>query len=142
MPNIKRNALVGFSAEQMFDLVNNIEKYPDFLPWCGASRVLERTDQTITASLDIAWKGMGKSFTTRNALSTHRIDLSLVDGPFKDLTGVWTFEPLQENACKVGLDLEFTFKGGLMDLLFEPIFNHIANTLVDAFCKQAAAVYG
>lgn len=143
MTAIKRSALVSYSARQMFELVNTIEDYPHFLPWCGASHIISRTDTHVEARLDIVWKGMTKSFTTRNALHPYdHMEIDLVNGPFKRLEGRWSFVELDGNACKVCLDLEFEFAGGIMDLFFEPIFNHIANSLVDAFCKRAVEVYG
>jgi ribosome-associated toxin RatA of RatAB toxin-antitoxin module len=143
MTIIKRNALVSYSARQMFELVNNIEDYPHFLPWCGKSHILSRTETEVEATLDIAWKGMHKSFTTRNYLHPYdHTEIKLVDGPFRHLEGRWTFVELSGNACKVCLDLDFEFAGGVMDMFFQPIFNHIANSLVDAFCKRAVEVYG
>jgi ribosome-associated toxin RatA of RatAB toxin-antitoxin module len=97
----------------------------------------------VEATLDIAWSGIHKSFTTRNVLHPYeRIELILVSGPFNRLEGRWSFKDLNEKACKVGLELEIDFKTGLVDKLFQPIFNHIANSLVDAFCKRAVEVYG
>jgi ribosome-associated toxin RatA of RatAB toxin-antitoxin module len=143
MTVIKRTALVAYSVRQMFELVNTIEDYPHFMAWCGASHIISRTDEMVEATLDISWKGMSKSFTTRNTLHPYnRMEIQLVNGPFKNLEGRWTFVELNNQACKVILDLEFEFAGGVMDLLFQPIFNHIANSLVDAFCKRAVDVYG
>jgi ribosome-associated toxin RatA of RatAB toxin-antitoxin module len=143
MTIIKRSALVPHSVRQMFELVNSIEDYPRFLEWCHSSEIISRTETMVEASLDIAWSGMHKSFTTRNILHPYTgIDLILVSGPFNRLEGKWSFAPLEGDACKVSLDLEIDFKGGLIDRLFQPIFNHIANSLVDAFCKRAAEIYG
>lgn len=86
---------------------------------------------------------MHKSFTTRNILEPYeRMEMKLVKGPFRQLEGIWTFTPLGEHGCKVNLDLEFEFAGSMMDVMFQPIFNHIANSLVDAFCKRAVELYG
>lgn len=143
MPTIKRNAIVPYTAKQMFELVNNIPDYPRFLPWCRASHIINQTDTEIEATLDIAWSGMHKSFTTRNHLHPDdHIDISLVTGPFKHLEGRWSFMGLGEHGCKVHLELEFEFAGHFFDKLFQPIFNHIANSLVDAFVKRAVDVYG
>jgi ribosome-associated toxin RatA of RatAB toxin-antitoxin module len=143
MHTLKRNALVPYSARQMFELVNAIEDYPRFLPWCHNSQIIKRSDEEIVAALDVTWKGIHKSFTTRNALSPfHRIDISLVNGPLQKLDGVWEFHALDESACKILLDLEFEFTGHFVDKLFQPIFQHIANTLVEAFCKRANELYG
>lgn len=143
MTIIKRNALVSYTARQMFELVNNIEDYPRFLPWCRESHVDSRSDEEVVATLDITWSGMHKSFTTRNRLHFYeKMDISLVKGPFKHLAGHWSFVELGEHGCKIQLELEFEFAGGMLDRLFEPVFSHIANSLVDAFCKRAVEVYG
>jgi len=143
MHTLKRNALVPYSARQMFELVNAIEEYPRFLPWCHKSRVINRSDLEVIAELDINWKGIHKSFTTRNGLKPyHQITISLVNGPMHRLDGVWMFTELDEMACKIELDLEFEFTGSFIDRLFQPVFQHIANTLVEAFCKRAAELYG
>lgn len=142
MHTLKRNALVPYSAHQMFEMVNAIEEYPRFLPWCNSSQVISRSETEIIASLEVSWKGMHKSFTTRNLLSPNRIEISLVNGPLQRMDGVWVFEPLDEHACKINLDLEFEFTGHFIDKLFQPVFQHIANTLVDAFCKRAIELYG
>ncbi len=143
MHTLKRNALVPYSARQMFELVDSIEDYPRFLPWCHKSEIISRSDEEVVASLEINWKGIRKSFTTRNRLYPYdRVEISLVNGPLHRLDGVWLFQALDEHACKINLDLEFEFTGGFVDKLFQPIFQHIANTLVEAFCKRAAELYG
>lgn len=143
MTIITRSALVPYTQRQMFELVDAIEDYPQFLPWCHKTEIFHRTEKEVEASIDIAWKGIHKSFTTRNHLHPdERMELELVSGPFKHLEGRWAFIALNEKACKVCLDLEIAFSGGVIDKLFQPVFNHIANTLVDAFCKRAVEVYG
>lgn len=143
MHTLKRSALVPFTSEQMFELVNDIDDYPRFLPWCHRSTIESSSPEEIVATLEIAWKGIHKSFTTRNRLTPFSsIDIDLVNGPLKHLEGIWYFESLDKKACKVTLDLEFAFTGGLVDRFFQPVFQHIANTLVDAFVKRAAEVYG
>jgi ribosome-associated toxin RatA of RatAB toxin-antitoxin module len=143
MTIIQRNALVPYSTRQMFELVNNIEDYPRFLPWCSGCKILSQTDQVVEATLEIVWSGIHKSFTTRNTLyPVERMDMKLVEGPFRQLEGRWGFMPLGEQGCKVHMELEFELAGGFMDKLFQPIFNNIANSLVDAFCKRAVEVYG
>lgn len=127
----------------MFELVNSIEDYPRFLPWCSSSKVIERTDSEVVASLEVNWKGVHKSFTTRNRLhSFERIEMGLIKGPLKTMDGVWNFISIEEQACKVTLDLDFEFTGGFIDKIFQPVFQHIANTLVEAFCKRAVELYG
>jgi ribosome-associated toxin RatA of RatAB toxin-antitoxin module len=140
---LKKNAIVPYSTHQMFELVNNIEDYPRFLPWCHSSKIISRTDTEVVATLEIAWKGMHKSFTTRNILFPYdKIEIDLVNGPLKHLDGIWQFHALNDRASKVLLDLEFEFAGGFIDHFFQPIFQHIANTLVDSFCKRAVELYG
>lgn len=143
MTVIKRNALVHYTPRQMFELVDAVEDYPRFLPWCHKSHIIQRTEQEVEATLDIAWSGMHKSFTTHNRLHPfEHIEITLVKGPFHHLEGRWSFVPLGEHGCKVNLELEFEFSGNFLDKLFQPIFHHIANSLVDAFCKRALEVYG
>lgn len=140
---IKRNAIVPYSTRQMFELVNSIEEYPRFLPWCNTSHIISRTESEIIAELSVAWKGIHKSFTTRNLLFPNdRMEIKLVNGPFHRLDGVWNFIALDEYACKITLDMEFEFTGRFIDKLFQPVFQHIANTLVEAFCKRAVELYG
>ena len=122
----------------MFELVNTIEDYPRFLPWCSRSHIISRTDVEVVAELEIAWKGVHKSFTTRNILTpSTQMDIKLINGPLKHMEGIWLFTALNENACKVELDLEFEFAGGFIDRFFQPIFQGIANSMVDTFCKGA-----
>lgn len=143
MHTLKRNALVPYTARQMFELVNGIEDYPRFLPWCHSSHVVSQTEHEVVASLEINWKGMHKSFTTRNRLTPYeKIEITLINGPLHRLDGVWHFYALDEKACKITLDMDFEFTGRFIDRLFQPVFQHIANTFVDAFCKRAAELYG
>ena len=144
MSHIQRSALVHYSPEEMYKLVNDVADYALFLPWCRSSEVKSETDSEMVASVEIAKGVLNKTFTTRNQLQKgQRIELELVDGPFKKLTGSWQFDALKtENACKVSLDLEFEFDNALMSLAAKPIFTQIANSLVDSFCKRAVVVYG
>ena len=143
MPVINRSALVPYTPAEMFSLVNDIESYSQFLPWCKSSRVLSRNDDEVRASLELARGGFEKAFTTCNRLQKNKmIEMRLVEGPFRHLDGFWRFEPLGEHACKVSLDMDFEFSNKLVGLAMGPIFNQIANTLVDSFCKRAIDVYG
>lgn len=142
MPVVVKSALVTFSASRMFDLVAKMEDYPKFLPWCAAAEVLSREDNRICGRMEVARVGIHQAFTTCNRMVTgERIELTLVDGPFRRLQGAWTFRPLRRDACKVELALDFEFSGKLIDKAFGRVFNQIANTLVDAFCKRAEEVY-
>lgn len=143
MPKVSKSALLEYSAAQMFNLVNDIASYPKFLPWCSGARILKQDDDMIEASIDISHSGVHKSFTTRNTLLPYQsIQLNLLDGPFKSLQGFWHFQALQEDACKVSLELEYEFSSKLLGLVVGPVFNQIANSLVDAFCDRAGIVYG
>ena len=140
---VKKSALVKFSAQQMFDLVDDIESYPQFLPWCSGSRVLRRENDIVEGEIQIAKAGFHKSFATRNRLDRGgRIQISLLDGPFKSLEGFWSFMPLREDASKISLDLEFEIAGKLASLAFGPVFNQICNTMVTSFTQRAKALYG
>jgi ribosome-associated toxin RatA of RatAB toxin-antitoxin module len=144
MSHIQRSALVHYSPAEMYQLVNNVEDYPVFLPWCRSSALISESDTDMTASIEIAKGILNKTFTTHNLLEKDkRIDLQLVNGPFKKLTGHWQFDAIKTaNACKVNLDLEFEFDNAMMSIAAKPIFTQIANSLVDAFCKRAVEVYG
>lgn len=143
MPVVTKSALVTFSASQMFDLVANMEAYPQFLPWCVAAEILSRENNRMCGRMEVARVGIHQAFTTCNSFTPgERMELDLVDGPFRKLQGVWKFLPLREDACKVELELDFEFSGKLIDKAFGAVFSQIANTLVDAFCKRAEEVYG
>lgn len=142
MTVVQKSALVKFSAQQMFDLVNDIEDYPNFLPWCTASRIINREGDTVDAELTISKGGFKKSFSTRNKIDNGgRITVSLLDGPFTYLEGVWNFMPLREDASKISLDLEFEMPGVLASLAFGAVFNQICNTMVASFTERAKTVY-
>lgn len=142
MRRVKRSALVPHSAAEMFTLVDDIEAYPDFLPWCAAAEVHRRSGDIVEATLDIRRAGIHKSFKTRNRVrANERIDISLVSGPFRHLAGGWRFESLDEHACKVSLQLEFDFEHAIASLFFGRVFEEISRSLVDAFTRRADDVY-
>lgn len=142
MYTVTKSALVRHSARKMFILVDDIDQYPEFLPWCGGSEVISRTGEEVIASIKIAYKGVEKSFTTRNQLvGTQKIILTLVDGPFSKLNGIWEFIQLEENASKVELNLQFDFSNRLLRVLVEPVFRIIADSMVDSFVKRAEEIY-
>ena len=142
MTVIKRSAEVPFSPEQMYQLVNEIERYPEFLPWCVSSDVHSRDADEVKASLAIAKGGLRKSFTTLNRLQKDKmVEVRLISGPFKRLQGFWRFEPIGENRSRISLDLEFEFINRLLSMAIGPVFNQVANTFVDHFVKRAHAVY-
>ncbi|MBY0572893.1 MAG: type II toxin-antitoxin system RatA family toxin [Undibacterium sp.] len=143
MAVVQKNVLVSFSDEQMFALVEKVEDYPEFLPWCGGVVVSERSEQHLKATLSINYHGIKQSFTTHNVNSRpHTMEMRLVDGPFKQLYGFWTFTALREDACKIDFTLEYEFSNHFLESLIGPIFGKIANNFVDAFCARAEVVYG
>lgn len=122
----------------MFDLVNDVERYPEFLPWCAAAEVRSRGDDAMVATLEIRRAGISHRFTTRNRMTRpERLTLELLDGPFDHFDGLWQFTPLSSDACKVALDLDFDYAGRLIRAALGPVFNRSADTLVDAFCARA-----
>ncbi len=140
MPQISRSALVPFSAEQMYQLVNDVHSYPDFLPGCTGSRVLNATSNEMTAAVDVAKAGISKTFTTRNTLLDNQsINMQLVDGPFRKLMGGWQFTPLSEEACKVELHLDFEFTNKLIELAFGKVFKELAGSMVQAFTQRGSS---
>lgn len=142
MQVIEREALVPYTAKQMFALVDDIPAYPEFLPWCHGASVHKREGEFVEASIEVASMGIHKAFTTRNKLTAHsQINLSLVDGPFKSLEGDWRFVPVGDEGCRVSLRLEFEYSGSWAHIAFGAVFSHIAGQLVDAFCDRAKTVY-
>ncbi len=143
MTRISKSALVTHSPEDMFKLVDDIEAYSEFLPWCGKATEISRDDKNVEASIFISHSGLNKEFTTQNKNTEfEKIEMHLVNGPFKNLDGVWLFEPLGESACKVSLNLEFEFSSKIISVTLGPVFSKIANSLVDAFIKRADNIYG
>jgi len=142
MPLVHKSVLLPFSSEQMYDLVHAVETYPQFLPWCGGSKVHERSMHAMLATVSIDYRGIRQSFTTENQLhAPHRITMKLRDGPFHALDGLWHFQTLRHDACKVEFRLEYSFKSGLLGQALVPVFDHIARSFVDAFVKRAEKVY-
>ncbi|ATC98266.1 hypothetical protein PSPO_a1143 [Pseudoalteromonas spongiae UST010723-006] len=142
MPQISRSALVMFSAQQMYDLVNDVSKYPEFLPNCSGAKVHNQNELCMSASVEISKAGMRKWFSTENTLKAGQaIDMRLIDGPFKTLAGGWKFTALDDHACKVSLELNFEFTNKLVELAFGKVFNEVANNMVKAFTQRAKQVY-
>lgn len=143
MRRVNKNALVPYRAADMYALVNDVERYPEFLPWCKATLVLEQSPREMRASLDLARGGFHKTFTTRNSLDPGKaITITLEHGPFKRLEGRWHFDDLDGEGSKVSLDMEFEFASAVLDLMAGPVFHEICNSLVDAFIRRAAALHG
>jgi len=135
---------VYYSPAEMYDLVNDVGAYAEFLPWCKSSRVIEQSEREMIASVEMSRGVLNSTFTTKNLLHPDSmIEISLVDGPFRTLRGFWKFNALKsENACKISLELEFEFDSRLMSIAAKPVFTQIANSLVDSFSKRAVQVYG
>ena len=138
MTSIQRHALVRHSARRMFDLVNDVVGYPARFPWCESSQVLEASDTHMLARLDLRLAGLRTSFTTRNTLEAPtRIDLQLVEGPFRKLAGAWHFHSLAEDACKVSLAMDFEVAGKVLGSALALGFQGVADRMVDDFCREA-----
>jgi ribosome-associated toxin RatA of RatAB toxin-antitoxin module len=143
MHRIERSVLVPYSAERMFRLVENVDDYPQFLPWCPASRARPLPDGSVEATIEIAYRGVRSRFTTRNVADPPReIRITLVDGPFRRLTGHWHFLELPQQACKVSVQLQYQFAAGILGRLIAPVFETVAGSLIDAFARRAEALYG
>jgi ribosome-associated toxin RatA of RatAB toxin-antitoxin module len=141
MRSVKKSVLVPYAAAQMFELVDRVDLYPQFLPWCGGTQVLEQGENRKTARIDIDYHGVRAHFTTTNVNDPPRsIVVTLKDGPFRHLHGEWRFIALSEQGCKVELDLTYEFATSLLDRVIGPVFSHIANTFIDAFVKRAESV--
>ena len=137
MKRIARSAIVEHSAEQMFSLVEDIDSYPRFLPWCRAAKVDERAAGSVQATLSVGMRGLKQTFSTRNELHPpEAMDMRLLKGPFRHFAAAWRFKPLSAQACSVEFSLEYEMAGPLARML-EPLFDHIADTMVDAFTRRA-----
>ena len=142
MTQIDRSALVFHTAQQMFDVVNDVQFYADFLPWCAASEIRSHNASEMVASLHLAKAGLKYSFTTRNRLvEPTSIEFELVEGPFKFLAGQWQFSVLDEGACKVSLSLNFEFSNKVTSFAMAKVFTQVANTMVEAFVQRAEEIY-
>jgi ribosome-associated toxin RatA of RatAB toxin-antitoxin module len=143
MRTVRRSAQVPFSAEQMFDLVDDISSYPEFLPWCQSATVQRRTENLAEATLEVGVAGVQKQFSTRNRLDRpHRIEIQLLKGPFKSLEGAWTFDDHDESGSKVGLALNFEVAASPLQMVFGVLFEEIVRSQVTAFIDRAKAKYG
>jgi ribosome-associated toxin RatA of RatAB toxin-antitoxin module len=135
---VHRHALMPYSARTMFDIVNDVAAYPKFLPWCGDTKIACETDQSMQASVLMKKGKLNHWFSTANSMIPgEKIEMALIDGPFKSLDGVWEFTAFDENTSKVKLVLNFEFSSGITALLLSPIFSQIANSMVDSFCSRA-----
>ena len=143
MPEVKQSVLVEFTPGQMFALVDAVEDYPRFLPWCGGSKLIHRDASTTRATIEINYRGIRRSFTTENTKREPvEMKIHLIEGPFSKLDGRWLFTRLAERGSKIEFELHYEFAGRMLDRLISPVFRHITNTLVEAFVKRAGQIYG
>jgi ribosome-associated toxin RatA of RatAB toxin-antitoxin module len=148
MKHVNKTVLLWYSALEMYQLVTAIEDYPRFLPWCDHAEVIERHEDGVTARIGLAYAGVKHAFTTRNEHVPGRaVIVKLVDGPFSLLDGTWAFVPLGRpgsptQACKIEFDLRYAFAGKALEGVLSPVFDRVANTLVESFVTRAEAVYG
>ena len=143
MQRVRKSVLVPHSAGEMFALVDNVLDYPQFLPWCGGSAILEEHENGKTARVDIDYHGVRAHFTTANEnRPPEAITVTLKDGPFRHLHGEWRFTALSDDACKVEFELGYEFASHLLERVVGPVFAHIANTFVDAFVRRAERLHG
>jgi len=146
MKNIHKSVLIWYSPEEMFRLVTDVDRYPEFLPWCDHAQVQSHTEDGMVAEIGIALAGLKQAFTTRNThIKGRSVQMQLVDGPFSRLSGGWTFSPVgdgSQRACKVELELHYGFSSAALSAIVGPVFDKIAASLVDAFVQRAEQVYG
>jgi ribosome-associated toxin RatA of RatAB toxin-antitoxin module len=148
MKHVKKSVLLWYSPQEMYDLVTGVQHYPEFLPWCERTEVLEATDTTMTARLHLAYAGVRHAFTTRNEhRSGQSVLIRLVDGPFSLLEGAWVFTPIGApgaiaQACRIEFDMRYAFSSATLEKVVSPVFDRVANTFVDRFVERAEVVYG
>ena len=142
MPEVKKLVLIEQSAPLMFELVDRVEDYPQFLPWCGGTELIERSEAVTAARIHINYHGIRADFATRNdKVIARHITIRLVEGPFHHLEGTWDFTPLGETACKIQFGLRYEFSNKLLGKALGPVFHHIANTFVDSFVRRAERIH-
>ena len=142
MAQVHKTVLIQHSASRMFELVDDVTKYPEFLPWCGGVDLIQQDENITIATLHIAYHGLHQKFTTQNHKTQPTLmEIKLKDGPFKHLEGVWKFTPLSDNACKIEFMLNYEFANGFLDKMIAPVFSHITGTLVDGFVVRADKIY-
>ena len=143
MKTVEKNMLVLHSAEQMFELVDRVEDYPQFLSWYSKTEIIERNGNELKARLFMDYMKVRQSFATHNRnIPGREIRMDLLEGPFKTLQGTWKFIPVGDDACKIEFKLQYDFSNSLLSALISPVFGHLSGTLVDAFVKEAGRRYG
>jgi len=142
VPEIRRSALMPYPVQFMFDIVNDVDSYPEFLPWCGGVKIHQLDNSSMEASILMRGAGLNHWFKTRNSMVPGQsIEMELVEGPFSKLDGLWSFTPIDSEGCKIELKLLFEMKQGFASTLIAPAFSRIANTMVDSFCDRARDQY-
>lgn len=143
MAKVQKSVLAGYSASQMFELVDSVERYPEFLPWCGGTDLMQRDENFTVATIRIDYMQVKQSFTTENAKQApHSMTLRLKEGPFRSLEGSWHFIELNQTACKIEFHLSYEFSSKLIESVVGPVFSKIADNFVDAFIRRAEKIYG
>jgi ribosome-associated toxin RatA of RatAB toxin-antitoxin module len=143
VPEIRRSALMPYPARVMYDIVNDVARYPDFLPWCGGVEIHRVDEGSMEASISMQAAGLNHWFKTRNSMvPAMSISMMLLEGPFSKLEGRWVFTQLDSDGCKIELALVFEMKKNLTSALIAPAFSRIANTMVDSFCDRARKLHG
>ncbi len=143
MYKIQRSLHVPYSSRQMFCLVAEVDKYPDFMPWCGGTEIQYFDEENVLASINIDFHGIHQRFTTHNKhYYPARIELELVEGPFSFLSGKWTFQNYPEKTCKIFFSMEYTFSLRIIELVIAPVFKNIISSFVDSFLNRADIIYG
>ena len=146
MKTVQKSVLIWFTAQEMFALVTDVVKYPEFLPWCDQAKVLAQDERGMLAEIGISFAGIRQTFTTRNEhVAGRKVDMKLVSGPFSNLDGHWTFTPVgdaAQRACRIDLELQYGFQNMALAALVGPVFDKIATSMVDAFVKRAEQAYG
>ena len=143
MTKVNKSVLVAYPASRMFTLVDTVEQYPEFLPWCGGVKIIRRDRQITLAEIEISYHGIHHHFTTENTKQEPRLmEIRLVEGPFRKLDGTWRFHDLNGQGCKIEFNLCYEFSSHLLETLLGPLFSHIANTFIDAFVRRARQIYG
>lgn len=143
MPQVRKSVLVSYSAERMFDLVDAVERYPEFMPWCAAAAVSHRDEHITLATIHISFRGIRQSFSTENHKErAQQMRIKLVEGPFRTLDGTWRFIPLSGEACRIEFSLHYEFSSRILEKVIGPVFHYIAGTFVEAFMRRARNIYG
>jgi len=148
MKHVRKSVLLWYSPAEMYELVTDVQRYPEFLPWCDRAELLHSHDDGVTARLGLHYMGVRHAFTTRNVQrKAERVAVQLVDGPFSTLAGEWLFKPLgrtgsEQLACKIEFDLRYAFASAALETVVSPVFDRIADTFVDSFVRRAEDVYG